>query len=235
MAHQQNALVIGGFGAIGAAVTASLERHGFHVLRASRSAGTSDDERIRVDPFTPGGDGLRALDNLGPLDAVVWAQGANRADSLDAFDLESFEEMLRANCTFVAATLARLLARERLATGARLCVVSSIWQTSARQEKLSYTVSKAALGGLVRSAAVDLAPRGILINAVLPGVVETPMTRAMLTPEQLATVSSATGFDRLVSVEDVAALVCHLSSPANTGVTGQSIAVDLGFSVGRRV
>lgn len=238
MLPQRRALVFGGYGAIGAAVASGFEQEGCSVLRSSRSEGilgVPDPARIRVDPFATSGTGLDALDELAPLDAVVWTQGANQADSLERFDLRSFEELFRANCTFVVATLAGLVERERLVRGARLCFVSSIWQTAARQEKLSYTVSKAALGGLVRSAAVDLSPLGVLVNAVLPGVVQTPMTTATLSPAQIDNVASSTGFDRLVSVEDVVSLVCHLCSPANTGVTGQSIAVDLGFVGGRRV
>jgi len=112
-------------------------------------------------------------------------------------------------------------------------VLSSIWQTLARANKFSYTVSKAAIGGLVRAASVDLAPRGILINAVLPSVIDTPMTRSMLSPEQVDFVASQTGFGRLATADDVAAQVAWLATDANTGTTGQSIGVDLGFSHAR--
>lgn len=235
MADQTTALVFGGFGAIGDGVTAALADSGQRVFRTSRSpeAGTTD--ALALDPWASDGSGLAALDDLPELHAVVWAQGVNAADSVEQFDCSTFEELLRANCTYVVVTLAALLERDLLAHGARLCVVSSIWQAVARQHKLSYTVSKAAVGGLVRSCAVDLADRGILVNAVLPGAVETPMTRAALTPSQLEALASSTRFQRLTAVADVVSLVCYLCSEANTGVTGQSIAVDLGYSVGRLV
>lgn len=234
MTDNPSALVFGGSGVLGQAIATALVETGHVVTGTSRSRG-GEKGRLWVDPFDPGGAGLDALGGLAPLHAVVWAQGANRSDSVEVFDLAAFEQMLRANCTFVAATMAALLERELIVDGARLCVVSSIWEQLARQEKLSYAVSKAAVGGLVRSAAVDLAPRGILVNAVLPGVVDTPMAAQMLDAEQLARVAGANSFDRLVSVADVAALVCHLCSTANSGVTGQSVSVDLGFSVARRV
>ena len=85
----------------------------------------------------------------------------------------------------------------------------------------------------MRAAALDLAPLGVLVNAVLPGVVETPMTRAMLTAEQIAGFERATGADRMVAPNDVAAVVAYLASGRNTGMTGQSVTVDLGFTVGR--
>jgi len=128
-----------------------------------------------------------------------------------------------------------LLASDRLASGARLCVISSVWQTSARSNKLSYMVSKAALQGLVLSAATDLAERGILVNAVLPGAIDTPMTRQNLSAEQIGRIAGMTKFNRLAALGDVAALVAFLCSTANTSITGQFVAVDLGFQNARLV
>ena len=235
MGDGTNALVFGGFGAIGDAVAAGLADGGHRVFRTSRTAAPGPEDALQLDPFSPDGTGLDSLDGLPLLQAVVWSQGVNASDSIEVFDRSSFESVLQANCTYVAVTLGALLQRDLLAPGARLCVVSSIWQVVARQDKLSYTVSKAAVGGLVRSCAVDLAERGMLINAVLPGALDTPMTRAMLSEAQLAGLTDSTGFRRLATVPDVVSLVCYLCSDANTGVTGQSIAVDLGFCVGRLV
>jgi NAD(P)-dependent dehydrogenase (short-subunit alcohol dehydrogenase family) len=69
-----------------------------------------------------------------------------------------------------------------------------------------------------------------LINAVLPGPLDTPMTRRNLSAEQMASFTGATRFGRLASLADVANLVYFLCSPANTGITGQFIAADLGYS-----
>jgi len=144
-------------------------------------------------------------------------------------------ELYRANCLFVVETLQLLLARDLLAPSARLVVISSIWQRIARQNKLSYIMTKAAVGGLVRSAAVDLAPRGILINAVLPSAIDTAMTTANLSPEQIKRLAGSTGFNRLVSLNEVVAVIEFLCSELNTGVTGQFLTVDLGFSHARLV
>ena len=69
-----------------------------------------------------------------------------------------------------------------------------------------------------------------MINAVLPGALETPMTQRNLTAEQIDRLTHATGFGRLPMLTDVASLVCYLCSEQNTGITGQFIAADLGFS-----
>jgi 3-oxoacyl-[acyl-carrier protein] reductase len=224
----RQAIVFGGYGAIGTAVAQHLAHDGCDVVRTGRSG-----EGVQIDPFSEAG--LSGLEGLGPFDVAVWAQGANTNDVLGELDLVRHEEVIRANVTFVSATLDQLLRSDALAYGARLCVIGSVWQLLVRQSKYSYSVSKAAVTGLVRAAAVDLAARGMLVNGVLPGVVDTPMTRAMLSPGQRTDVSAATGHDRLVQLEDVAAAVAFLCSPANGAITGQLLAVDLGFSAGRRV
>jgi NAD(P)-dependent dehydrogenase (short-subunit alcohol dehydrogenase family) len=225
------ALVFGGTGAIGSAVADGLRAAGFVVARTGRQGGEGI---LAVDPAEDPAS-LAALDDLPALDAVVWAQGANVNDSAQDVEAGSFDAIMAANVTYVAVTLGHLLRTERLAVPARMVVISSIWEQVARPGKFSYTVSKAALGGLVRAAAADLASEGHLINAVGPGVTDTAMTRAMLSEAQIERMEDQTGFGRLTALGDVAAMVVYLCSEANSGVTGQSIAVDLGFASGRRL
>jgi NAD(P)-dependent dehydrogenase (short-subunit alcohol dehydrogenase family) len=175
------------------------------------------------------------LDIGAPYAAVCWAQGANMSDSVFDVDSTKHLELYRANCVFVLDTLRVLLDRNLLSPMARLVVISSIWQKMARPDKLSYIMSKAAIGGLVQSASIDLAKRGTMINAVLPSALDTAMTRANLTTAQIERIADSTGFGRLSSVDDVVAAVEFLCSDRNTGITGQSIPVDLGFSHARLV
>lgn len=244
-------LVFGGSGVIGAAAASYFHRRGWAVTATGRrvtppspasgssapvgpSAVSADAVPITVfDPFAPDPD-YASLAAGGPYDAVVWAQGANVNDSLYTLDIDRHIELLMANCVFITKTMNALLTRKMVVErGARFCVVSSIWQSIARQNKYSYTVSKAAVQGIVHAASVDLGQDGHLVNAVLPGVVDTPMTRANLSPEQIDAVSSATLFNRLVGLEDVCSTIHWLCSSDNHGVTGQSVAVDLGFRHGR--
>jgi NAD(P)-dependent dehydrogenase (short-subunit alcohol dehydrogenase family) len=224
----RQALIVGGYGALGTKIATQLAAAGNTVLRTSRTARPDDPQAVLSDA-----NGRLPVDGLPCLDVVVWAHGINVNDSTNDVDADTLSDVLDVNLVLVAQTLAELRRAERIRDGARLVVLSSIWGVVARAGKLSYAVSKAGLGGLVRAASVDLAPRGILVNAVLPGVVDTPMTRNMLSVEQLDMIKTATPFGRLVEPADVASLVVYLCSPANTAVTGQSIAVDLGFSVGR--
>lgn len=230
--RRKKLLLFGATGAIGRAIAETFGATGWLVTGVSRSAGRSDDniaEWICTDLSRDIVD-FAVLDRGGPYDAACWAQGANLNDSVYDVDLKAHLDLYRANCVYILNSLKLLLDRRLLAKPARLCVISSIWQESARQNKLSYGMTKSALRGLVLSAAADLAADGHLINAVLPGVLDTPMTRANLTAKQIERLVGETGFGRLPQIQDVAGLVQYLCSDANTGVTGQFIATDLGFS-----
>ena len=221
-----NVLVFGATGAIGEATAAKLEEQGARVITSSRSPG---DAELHVDP-AGAPETLSVLDGLRSLGAVVWAQGTNVNDSAHTVDTEGFATVMGANVGFIVVTLQRLLAAACLSEGASLVMVSSIWETLARPGKFSYAVSKAAVGGLVRAASADLANDGYRVNAVLPGVTDTPMTRSVLTSDRIAAVERAVGFDRLVTLDEVASTIAWLCSSASSGISGQSLAVDLGFS-----
>ncbi len=226
--------MFGATGFIGRAVSAAFAADGIDTLRVSRRGGDTDaGPAIAFDPLAADAD----WDALAgePFARVVFAQGANRNDSVFRFDRAAYLGLMDANVTYVAVALAELVGRGLVAKPARFVVISSIWQTLARQEKLSYAISKAALQGLVHSASLDLARDGHLVNAVLPGVLDTAMTRAMLSEEQLAAFEGATPFGRLADVADVAEMVNFLCSNRNGSITGQFVAVDLGYRHARLV
>lgn len=228
-------LVFGASGAIGSAVASHARARDWSVTGVTRDPDRRDDAAWIVwDPERD--DAAEALSGQSPFDGVCWAQGANANDSLAAFDVDAHMKMYSANVLSVLQSAAALVSLGLLRTGgARLTMVSSIWQERARAEKLSYTVTKAAIGGLVRAASVDLASDGHLVNGVLPGVLDTPMTRANLSAEQIAAAAGQTPHDRLPDLDTLAETILFLCSEANHAISGQSIAVDLGMSNAKRL
>jgi 3-oxoacyl-[acyl-carrier protein] reductase len=221
-------LLFGAGGALGAAIASHLLREGCTLFTAgtTRFSGAVDHLQLAYDDPCS----ASTFSSLPGLDVVVWAQGLNCSDTVESFELADLQRLLQGNVLFIASSLQALLTAGKLEAGSRLAVVSSIWQLESRPGKFSYTLSKAALHGLVKSCALDLGRRGILINAVLPGVVDTPMTRTHLSAEQITAITSQSALGRLPEPADIASAVAFLVAPANRAITGQFLTVDAGFT-----
>jgi len=172
----------------------------------------------------------KEIKEFGRFDAVCWAQGLNLNDSIYAFDSDDHLNVYQVNVLYILRSLSQIIGSDLLNHPARLCIISSIWQNISRNNKLSYSISKAALQGLVLSLANDMSKDGDLINAILPGALDTPMTRANLSSEQIKSIENATGFKRLPKLDDIGNAALFLCSAENASITGQFIKVDLGFS-----
>jgi len=236
---KQTVVIFGASGAIGQALCESFLAKDYAVTAISRTGKTSNDSLSGADWLAWDASenaGIFPTSNSSRLfDAVVWAQGANCSDDIYTFDLKLHEALYAANVTYILVSLQVLLRNNLLAPSARLCIISSIWQNLARQNKLSYCTTKSALQGLVQSLVVDLGRSGYLVNAVLPGALDTPMTRANLSDEQISRLEGMTPLGSLPGLNDVCQLVGFLCSRDNTGITGQFVAADRGFSYARIV
>ena len=170
------------------------------------------------------------------FDAVVFAQGANVNGSAMQTGTKELNELFEANVTVIAESVSTLMGANAINEGGRVVILSSLWEQFTRQEKFAYSVTKAAVGGLVRSLAVDLGrQKKILVNGILPGIINSPMVARTLSPEQIANVVSQTPVGDLATTVDVANSVYMFGSNLNTGISGQSIFVDRGFSVARTI
>ena len=111
----------------------------------------------------------------------------------------------------------------------RIINIASISGLRAGVGRTAYGTSKAAILGLTRQFALELGARGITTNAIAPGVIETPMTRAAYSEETWSRVLDMTPTRRLGQPEDIAEAVAYLASPAASFVNGEVLTVDGGY------
>jgi len=148
--------------------------------------------------------------------------------------LDDLNKLFEANVSFISESTKALISHNLIKHKGKIVILSSLWEQFTRQDKMAYSVTKAAVGGLVRSMAVDLGnAKGILVNGLLPGIVETPMSRGLLKPEQIKNIEAQTPGHKLTVPTDVANATYLLGCEDNTAISGQSLFVDYGFSIAR--
>jgi len=223
-------LIFGGTGVLGTAIADKFKEKGYEVTYGVRKVTNPKDQFLLPVTESPVPDLLKGQ----LFDAVVFAQGANINDSVINNSLEDFNRLFEANVTFISETTKALISHNLIKHKAKIVILSSFWEQLTRQDKMSYTVTKAAVGGLVRSMAVDLGnAKSILVNGLLPGVVDSPMARGLLKPEQIENVQWQTPGHKMVIPSDVASATYLLGCEENTAISGQSLFVDYGFSIAR--
>jgi enoyl-[acyl-carrier protein] reductase III len=170
------------------------------------------------------------IEQAGPLDVLV----SNAATGVirPALEIEEkhWDWTLNANARALL-TLARHAAPS-MPTGASIIAISSLGSNRVLDDYVVVGVSKAALEALVRYLAVELAPRGIRVNAVSAGLVETGALEHFPEREKmLEYFKHRTPAGRLIAPKDVAHVVCFLASPEADMIRGQTLVVDGGYSV----
>ena len=222
-----NLLIFGSTGTLGGAILDKFRSEKWDVTCAVRKVVNDCDIQLPITSAILAGK---------KFDAVVFAQGANVNGSAMQTGTKELNELFEANVTVIAESVSTLMGADAINQGGRVVILSSLWEQFTRQEKFAYSVTKAAVGGLVRSLAVDLGrQKKILVNGILPGIVNSPMVARTLSPEQIANVVSQTPVGDLATPVDVANSVYMFGSSLNTGISGQSIFVDRGFSVARTI
>ena len=167
---------------------------------------------------------------LGPFDVVIHNAATGVIEPALETQDKHWDWTLNANARALL-TLARALA-PKMQAGSSIVGISSLGSTRVLENYVLVGVSKAALEAVVRYLAVELAPRGIRVNAVSAGVVETGALEFFPNREQMISEGlSRTPAGRLVEPGDVADAVCFLCSDAAEMVRGHTLVVDGGFSL----
>lgn len=170
------------------------------------------------------------LAKWGRIDIVVNNAGITRDNLLVRMNDEQWDNVIDTNLSgafYVCRAVMRPMLKQRFG---RIVNISSVVGVSGNPGQVNYSAAKAGLIGLTKSLAKEVAGRGILVNAVAPGYIDTDLTRA-LNEHQQQEVMRRIPVGRLGQVEDVAETVYFLVSDVNQYITGQTIHVDGGLVI----
>jgi 3-oxoacyl-[acyl-carrier protein] reductase len=236
------ALVTGASRGIGRAIAARLAEQGATVLAAARAdhaVPVADEIKSRgrqAEALSVDVTDAAALERLpgqiierhGRLDIIVNNAGIARDQLLMRMKREDWDAVLTTNLTasFVLAQAAiRPMLRQK---GGRIIGISSVVGQAGNAGQVNYAASKAGLIGFAKALAREVASRGITVNVVAPGLVESDMTRAMTDTAQVDWAAQIP-LGRIGVPDDVAAAVCFLASDEAAYITGHVLAVNGGM------
>jgi 3-oxoacyl-[acyl-carrier protein] reductase len=236
------ALVTGASGGIGSAIARSLAGQGARVA-------VSGSNRAKLEAFRAelGGehvalvanlsdaaavDGLvpRAVEQLGRLDILVNNAGVTRDNLAMRMKDEEWSEVIRVNLE-AAFRLCRAACKPMMrARFGRIISITSVVGTTGNPGQANYAASKAGLVGMSKALAQEVASRGITVNCIAPGFIQSAMTDAL--PEaQKEALTARIPAGKLGSGEDVAAAALYLASREAAYVTGQTLHVNGGMAM----
>ena len=240
----KTAIVTGSARGIGAAIAERLAADGAAVIvNYARSAAAAESvaDRIRStggqaevvqadvgDPTHVVRLVERTVTALGRLDIVVNNAAAIGFAPLEAVDLGAMREQFATNVHGPLALVQAAL--PHLPSGGRVINVTSIAQLYPMAEKTAYAAAKGALDAMTRTWALELGPRGITVNAVAPGPIETDAMRANVSEEMRAALIARTPLGGIGTPADIAAVVAFLASPDARWVTGHVLMATGGFT-----
>jgi 3-oxoacyl-[acyl-carrier protein] reductase len=236
------AFVTGSTRGIGLAIAKSLHAAGARVAIAGRDAAKAQEVAAGLGAGTFGvaceisdaaqvAEAIAAVEQaLGPIDILVNNAGLTRDNILLRLSEADWDAVLDANLKGAFLTMRAVTKGMMKRRSGRIINITSIVGIIGNKGQANYAASKAGLIGLTKSAAKEYASRGILINCIAPGFIDTDMTAAL--PEEARKVLlEQIALGRLGSPDDIANTVLYLASDLAGYVTGQVLVVDGGMVI----
>jgi 3-oxoacyl-[acyl-carrier protein] reductase len=223
------AIVTGASSGIGKAIASRLAAEGWRVIGLDKNSGADTGFRAVTVDLTDGKELSAALSallaDIPEVNAVVHAAGFMRTAPIGALSRHDGAAMWRIHVEAAAVIADALL--PKMPEGGRIVLIGSRTAAGA-PGRSQYAAAKAAMVGMARSWAAELAPRGITVNVVAPSATETPM---LDDPARAGTPPKKPPIGRFVRAEEVAALTNFLLSPEAAAITGQQIVICGGSSI----
>ena len=223
-------VVTGGASGIGAACVDRFTAEGARVVsldeRGDPPCDVSDEESVR-------GAFRRIAEQHGRVDILFNNAGIAIRKTVADYTVEEWDRVFAVNVRGLFLCSAHALPLMPL--GGSIIHSSSVAGITGVRNRAAYSASKGAVAALTRNMALDYAPRGLRVNAVAPGFVDTPLLAPLHNdPARLQAIAGMHPLGRLGLASDVAAAVAFLASPDAAWITGVVLPVDGGFSAGHQ-
>jgi acetoacetyl-CoA reductase len=235
------ALVTGGTGAIGTEICRALAAAGCrvaalgHPSEASRiadwkkSCGVDGVELCDLGDFEAAGAAIRKVETaLGPVDVLVNAAGITRDARLVKMTPDQWRQVIGANLDSVFNATRHVFEGMCSRGFGRIVNISSVNGQKGQFGQANYSAGKAGMHGFTMAVAQEGAARGVTVNTVSPGYVETPMTSA-IKPEVLARIVASVPAGRMARPDEIARAVAFLCADESAYITGANLAVNGGL------
>ena len=233
--NNRSVLVTGGSRGIGLAIAQSFAAAGERVAVTHHSTPPPEGMfAVKCDVGDPAGVGeavTSVAKHQGPVEVLVANAGITRDGLAVRMSDRDWYDVLDTNLTGAWSACRAVLPSMMRTRGGRIIFVSSVVGLLGSAGQANYAASKAGLVGLARSLAREYGSRGITVNVVAPGLVDTDMTAA-LTQRQRDDILERTPLGRAASSNEVAATVAFLASDAAAAITGAVVPVDGGLGMG---
>lgn len=241
--NSKKALVIGGCRGIGRAIAIRLAKDGFDIYATCRKKG--DDSESLVQAVAETGNTavileLDVCDRTGsrevlsaafpsdsPPDVVIYNSGISRDNLFVFMDEGEWDNVLSTNLDGFYNTVQPLVFGMLAKKRGRVVIISSASGQTGQAGQVNYSASKAALIGAAKALAREVGRKGILVNVVAPGVIETDMTKDLPKEQFLPLIP----LHRAGKTEEIAGVVSFLCGPDSTYIHGQVIAVNGGLVI----
>ena len=239
------ALVTGGVGGIGTGIARRLAKENVFVIanyvipgsegpfvEAMRSAGFSDAQFAviagDVSDFKVAGEMVAQLvAQYGPVDILINCAGITRDASFRKMSLEQWRSVMSTNLDSVFNVTKQVIEGMVAQEWGRIISISSVNGVKGAFGQTNYAAAKAGILGFTKSLALEVAKKGVTVNAISPGFIDTPMTQAMPDAARSAVIA-AIPTERMGVPDDIANAVAYLASNEASYVTGINLAVNGG-------